>query len=155
MNKTLLFEKLKDEIEKNLQLALDAAKNTYDIATHPDSKAENKYDTRGLEASYLAGAQAKRVQDLRETLGLVTNAKVKAFTNESTVALTALVEMSVGNKTSWVLLLSKGGGQSVLFEGKQIQVITPDSPLGEGLLGRKVGDEIDINHKIFEIKSVL
>lgn len=154
MDKKLLFEKLKQEVEKNLQLALEAAKNTYDIATHPDSKAENKYDTRGLEASYLAGAQAKRVQDLRETLGLITNIKIKDFTNDSKIALTAIVEMSVGNRTNWVLLLTKGGGQSVTFEGRQIQVVTPDSPLGDSLIGREVGDEIDINQKIFEIISI-
>ena len=33
---------------------------------------------------------------------------------------------------------------SLTFEGKLIQVITPQSPLGEALLGRQVGDQIDI-----------
>ena len=154
MDKKLLFEKLKEAIEKNLQLALEAAKNTYDVATGPDSKAENKYDTRGLEASYLAGAQAQRVQDLRETLGLISNIKIKTFSRDSKIALTAVVEMSVGNRISCVLLLSKGGGQSVSFNGKQIQVVTPESPLGESLVGRSVGDELEINQKIFEIISV-
>ncbi|MCC2679989.1 MAG: hypothetical protein K0R29_2565, partial [Pseudobdellovibrio sp.] len=51
MKKALLFQALTAELTKNLELALTAAQATYDIATHEDNKAENKYDTRGLEAS--------------------------------------------------------------------------------------------------------
>lgn len=155
MEKKLLFEKLKDELEKNLQLALNAAQNTYDIATHEENKAENKYDTRGLEASYLAGAQAERVRDLRETLGIISTIPVKSFDSESRIALTALVLLSSEEKDLWLLLLPKGGGQSFSFKGNRIQVITPESPLGSILIGKQVEDEIQIKDMIYEIKRLI
>ena len=37
-----------------------------EAATNEESKAENKYDTRGLEASYMAQAQSLRVSELKK-----------------------------------------------------------------------------------------
>ena len=154
MNKKQIFEKLKLELQKNLETALTAAQNTYDIATHEDNKAENKYDTRGLEASYLAGAQAERVRDLRETLGHILNTQLKFFSSTDKIALTALVQILANKKNIWVLLLPKGGGQSFMFEDKLIQVITPESPLGKGLVGKQIGETLQINNKNFEIEKI-
>lgn len=154
MDKALLFKKLIGEIEKNLHLALNAAQNTYDIATHEENKAENKYDTRGLEASYLAGAQAERVRDLRETLTMVSTLAIKHFDSATKIALTALVQISSEEKDLWVLLLPKGGGQSFTFDKKQIQVITPESPLGRNLIGKQVEDEVQVKDKFYQVTQV-
>lgn len=151
MNKSKLFLELKNELKKNLELAVLAAQNTYDIATHEENKAENKYDTRGLEASYLAGAQAQRVLDLKDTYQIVSGFKVSEFTNKSKIALSALVELEADSKKLWLLLLPKGGGHNFFFENKKIQVITPESPLGALLIGRDIGDEFDFNGKTYEI----
>lgn len=154
MDKKKIFEILRAEIKKNLELAQQAAQNTYEAATHEDAKAENKYDTRGLEASYLAGAQAERVNDLRETLNIVSSIPIKDFSNQDKIALTALVELSSQDKESLVLLLPRGGGQGISFEGRTIQVITPASPLGKAILGRESGDVVEVNYKPFEIIEV-
>jgi len=142
MDKKKLIQFLAQQTALELAAITQAAKNTYDIATHEDNKAENKYDTRGLEASYLAGAQAKRVADMKEVLGIFENLPIKNFTEEDPIAPTALVEVLLQNKTSFVLLMPKGGGQTVTFDKHPVQVITPESPLGKNLIGRYVGDII-------------
>lgn len=144
INKKNLISKLIELTKVNLQVAFEAAQNTYDIATHEENKAENKYDTRGLEASYLAGAQAERVADIKATLASYENLNIKNFTSENKIALTALVEIISHDKSSLILLMPKGGGQTFEFDGHQIQVITPESPLGKNLIGKEVGDEIEI-----------
>ena len=127
-------------ILQELDAITTAAKNTYDIATHEDNKAENKYDTRGLEASYLAGAKAQRVGEMKDVLLIFETVKMRAFTEADPIATTALVEVLLNDKTSFVLIMPKGGGQSTTYEGQTIQVITPESPLGHTLIGRSVGD---------------
>ena len=154
MNKTLIFKNLTEELTKNLQSALQAAQNTYDIATHEDNKAENKYDTRGLEASYLAGAQAERVRDLKDTLSLITTLKIKNFSEQEKIAHTALIQVEFNQRTSWLLMLPKGGGQSFSYEEATIKVITPESPLGQLLLGKFAGDVVVLNNKEYEISAV-
>ena len=145
MNKNALIRKLIEITKSNLQVAYDAAQSTYDIATNEESKAENKYDTRGLEASYLAGAQAERVADIKATLASYENLNIRTFTEDSKIALTALVEICSNGKNSLVLLMPKGGGQNIEFENQQIQVITPASPLGKNLIGKEIGDVIQIS----------
>lgn len=158
VNKKALIEHITRQISDELAAITQAAKNTYDVATHEDNKPENKYDTRGLEASYLAGAQAKRVADMKEVLAIFENLPIKSFTGSSLISATALVEVSLNNKVSFVLVMPKGGGQSAQFEGRLIQVITVDSPLGKALIGRRTGDLIEIEtgsaRREYEILSI-
>ena len=65
---------------------------------------------------------------------------------------TALVELESDNKKSFVFLMSKGGGMQLVIDSIAIQIITPHSPLGEALLGLKVGDTavVEIAKKILE-----
>ena len=64
VDKGKLVEALVAQLQKDLEVLNQAAVATYQGAIHADSRAEDQYDTRGLEASYLAGAQAKRVAEL-------------------------------------------------------------------------------------------
>ncbi len=158
MNKKKLILQITRQIAKELVAITQAAKNTYDIATHEDNKAENKYDTRGLEASYLAGAQAQRVNEMKDVLAIFENLPIKEFTDADPIANTALVEVSLKQKLSFVLVMPKGGGQSVVFEGQSVQVITSESPLGRALLNRRAGEvvEIEAGHtkREYEILSI-
>lgn len=142
------------EIKKNLDLATAAAQNTYDIATHEDSKAENKYDTRGLEASYLAGAQAERVRDLREVLAIVTGYCNRPKPASEKAEFGSLVQLQVGEKIIWVILLPKGGGQSVVVDQQSVQVVTNESPLGKQLFSKNVGFDFLLNSKNYEIAEI-
>lgn len=147
-----------DQLEKDKAAAMEAAKATYEAATHEESKPENQYDTRGLEASYLAGAQEKRVFDIEELLSICKHLSLKSFSENDPISSTALVEIELHGKKSFVFLMPKGGGQILNFEGHSVQVITPASPLGEALLGLRVGDsalvEMGSNTKEYEIVSI-
>ena len=158
MDKTKLIQILKEQIKKDLLAAVTAAQNTYDIATHEENKAENKYDTRGLEASYLAGAQAQRAQDIKMALASFENVEIRNFSNSNRVALTALVQVEQQEKIIFLLLMPKGGGMTVIFEGVSVQVITPESPLGKNLIGKEVGEMVRISsgekHRDYEILNL-
>lgn len=155
INKSDLFKKLKAEIDKQLQLAVDAVQVTLDVATHEENKPENKYDTRGLEASYLARAQSERVLDLKAVKVVVDSIKARDFSEGQPIAISALVQLETNGKNLWVLLLPKGGGQSFDYQGLSIKVITPDSPLGAQLVGKTVDDFIEIKSAEYYIVQVV
>lgn len=152
MNKQKLVEAICEKLEKDLSVLKDAARATYDAATNEESKPENEYDTRALEASYLAGAQAKRVGEIEELLFTFKNLEIKNFKSTDAILSTALVEVEFEEKRSFVFLMSKGGGVQLNFESLEVQIITPYSPLGEALLGLKVGDVaiVDSTKKVLE-----
>jgi transcription elongation GreA/GreB family factor len=144
MDKRELLKKFAGLIAADLATLTQAALAAHEAATHAESKAEDQYDTRGLEASYLAGAQSKRALELEEMLALYQHVDIKAFTKDTPIAATALVQLESEGKASFYFLMPKGGGLSVSSEGKTVQVVTPQSPLGEAILGRHVGDEIEV-----------
>lgn len=158
MNKERLVEAMRAQLEKDLESLKAAALATYEAATHEESKPENEYDTRGLEASYLAGAQAKRAGEIEEFLSLLKFVELKSFASNDPIGPTALVEVELGDKKSYVFLMAKGGGFNIRHEGQTIQVLTPNSPLGEALVGLREGDvaSIEVGDQVreYEILSV-
>lgn len=158
MDKKKLIAHILDKLENELLILKEAERATREAATHEESKPENQYDTRALEASYLAGAQSKRITDTEETIVIFKHVKAKNFREQEPISATALVEAELNGKKSHFFVMSKGGGLTVTFEGTKIQVITPGSPLGGALLGLKVGDsallEKDAQVLEYEILSI-
>lgn len=139
-------------LERDLAALRAAALETYAAATGDESKPENKYDTRALEASYLAGAQAKRVLDVEASLKIYKFLEIKPFTPTSRIESTAIVELDLDGKQLRVFVVPARGSLSLTCEGVAIQVITPQSPLGEALLGLKVGDVAKVDKGIRQIE---
>jgi hypothetical protein len=140
VDKKALVEKIIERLELERLSLAQAARNTYEAATHEESHAEDQYDTRGLEASYLAGAQAKRVADLEQFILMLRFLDITTFGEETPISATALVELDQDGKITWCFLLPSGGGMTIDFNGTPIQIVTPKSPLGEALITRKAGD---------------
>lgn len=158
MDKKKLIQTICSKLEKDLETAIQAARVALDEATHEENKPENEYDTRGLEASYLAGAQAERAAQIEEQILLFKHLPVKDFKEDEPIDSTALVEVALNGRKSYVFVIAKGGGLILDFDGKAIQVVTPSSPLGEALLGLKSGDlatvEVGAKTREYEILSV-
>lgn len=85
MDKKKLVAAICTQLELDLETQKAAALATYEAATGEESKAENEYDTRGLEASYLAGAQAKRVGEIEELLTIYKFVELKKFTAKDVI----------------------------------------------------------------------
>ncbi len=160
MNKKELIHQFILLIEETLSLAIESQKNTVDYVIDEDNKPENQYDTRGLEASYLARGQAERVAELKECLNDFKNAVVRNYTEDTPLGPTALVEvMSLNSEeTKTFFFMPKGGGLTLNYVERQIQVVTASSPIGQALVGQKVGEIIryrarDRDHE-YEIQAV-
>ena len=140
IDKAALVQKIQTELQETFEKLKSAALATYEDATHEESKPENEYDTRGLEASYLAGAQGKRLAEVEEVFAMYKFLKLREFTADDPIQLSALIEVSHNGKTLHIFLVPKGGGMTVQFEGLNIQIVASGSPLGESLLGLYVDD---------------
>lgn len=158
LNKSEIIKKFIEAIESELKTLKTAAKNTADYATDSENKPENKYDTRGLEASYLAGAQAQRVAEMQDVLLCFRSQNIKIFHDGAVISISALVEVFSSEKTQFLLIMPLGGGQTIQFQSAMIQVVTPASPLGKALIGQFVGETITIlaggQKREYEIASI-
>ena len=144
MDKELVFKAVVAETQERLRVVTNSARQAHEAATHPDSKPENKYDTRGVEASYLAGAQSKRIFELQHLLDLYRSLKLQYFSEYRAIGVTALVTLQREDRSLRLFILPKGGGETVTVEGVEISTVTPESPLGKSLIDAAVGDEIKV-----------
>lgn len=133
------------ELRGRLERLSKAAMDAHAAATDPGSKAESKYDTRSLEESYLATGQAKHVKELAGTLRVFENLRLRDFNADEEIDAGALVETQLAgnNEKAFFLLAPASGGLEVMHAGKEITLLSPDSPLYEKLLGKRVGDSLD------------
>lgn len=145
MNKQLIVHEIIEALDRELQLYLKAAQAAHAEATHEQSKAENKYDTRGLEASYLARGQSRQAAEIRNSIKLFQSVSTTNLPAGSPIDIGALVELKEKGKTSQFYFMGPAGGGTEVTHGKEeIIVITPQSPLGEQLLGRKAGQKVQL-----------
>src|SRR4051812_41424175 len=139
--KQALVRKIIETLLSELERFAKAARASHAEATDPQSKAEHKYDTRGLEAAYLAGGQARKVAELEETIAQFKKLKLIEFTPESPIDYGALVQIEMRGATSWYFVAPKAGGLEIVQDNEEITVIPPQSPLGEQLFEKKQGDK--------------
>ena len=141
MNKRAIIQKIIARLTEELEVYFRAAQFSRAEATHESSKAENKYDTRGLEASYLARGQSKQAAELEAAIAEFEKLTAKKFAPDDAIAVGALVELEHGGENSIYFVGPRAGGTEILHDRKEILVITSQSPLGEQLLGKKSGDQ--------------
>lgn len=138
--KAILLEQIRSELRAKLLRLKQAAEDAHAAATDAGSKAESKYDTRNLEASYLASGQAKQVEELAESLRMFESFDVMLGNGSGAIVMGSLVETSGG---AWFLLAPCAGGLEIVCEGREVTVLTPPSPLYQKLLGKRHGDAIE------------
>ena len=145
MNKIDVHRLLLEKLEVDLDVLQRAAQTAYEAATHEENVAENKYDTLGLEASYLAAGQAKRVEEIKQSLALCQNMALRAYDDQRGIEIGALLGLDDENgRQQWLFLAPDAAGLKVDVVGQPVTVITPRSPLGKSLLGKFEGDEVEI-----------
>lgn len=126
MHKPTVHQLILDKLRIDLDVAERAAQTAYETATHEENIAENKYDTLGLEASYLAAGQAKRVEEIRHSLTLCQNLTLRPYDDQRGIEVGALLGLEdEKGREQWLFLAPDAAGLKVDLVGQMITVITP------------------------------
>lgn len=142
VDKAALKAELLALLEAQLATARVAHASAIEGATHTEARAENDKDTRGLEQSYLARGQAQRVAELEAAVGTITALALRAFGAGDPVSLGALVTVEDEDGGRQQLFIAPHGGGSIV--GREIQVVTPMSPLGRAVVGKRLDDDFEL-----------
>lgn len=149
-----LHQLIRLELNKALTSAIAAAKRAHETATDSESIAKSKYETFGLEASYLAHGQSMRVAqcqaDIREFEAMFTRVNSNSIieskgTKEPKVELGRLVLLMDENGKNQYLFVGPGaGGLKIALDHHSIMVVTLESPLGLAMANKRQGDEFSL-----------
>jgi transcription elongation GreA/GreB family factor len=138
MIKTELLHLVRERLRGELDRLRTANKQASSGAVDEESRAESKWDTQGLEASYLARGYARQYEELVAQLELLSDFAPESREGKG-VGLGALVECEMNGFTNWFFLMPCCGGVEVDHEGIEYTMITPESPIGAALSGKMKG----------------
>ncbi|KAF1305374.1 transcription elongation factor GreAB [Pseudomonas sp. SG-MS2] len=155
MNKVALLTRIVEALETDMEVLRRAAQTAYETATAEENIAENKYDTLGLEASYLATGQARRTAEIRQALLIYQQLVLRDYDPARGIQIGSLVilEDEAGAQRQ-VFLGPEAAGLKIGEADALVTVITPRSPLGQQLIGKKVDDEVSLGAQLFFIIEV-
>jgi transcription elongation GreA/GreB family factor len=145
IKKSELLARIIEALHNNLTVLDKAARAAHAEATHESSKAENKYDTRGLEAAYLAGGQARQAREIDESIKVYRALQLKEFDATDPIDLSAMVEVETERTIGTYFIGPRSGGLEIEYKGAEITVITPQSPIGQQLMGKNAGQRWTAN----------
>ncbi len=167
MKKNDLMSQIISKLESVHQDAIDAARMAHQTATDKENIAENKYDTLGLEASYLAQGQAKRVAECEQNIAAFKDLLPLDNSEPFVICIGSLVvlqqednrhETKHPSGQQYFFIGPTAGGLKVNYLDKEIIIITPTSPVGINLLGKHIQEQFELQRgsqtKIYTISQI-
>ncbi|WP_250657209.1 GreA/GreB family elongation factor [Alkalimarinus coralli] len=166
IDKEVIRKLILQQLKADYKNAISSACAAHEAATNEESKAENKYDTRGLEASYLAEGQSRRAAELEQDITAYENLVLVSLSQDSKIRLTATVVLEDEDENQRTVFIGPtSGGMKIVLEdnahseGERMPgdrmscnrisggciVVTPKAPLGSALIGKRVGDDIALD----------
>ena len=159
MDKLWLQQQVLDRLADDLQQTEQAARVAHETATHEENIAENKYDTLGLEAAYLASGQARRAEAIRQAMANWRQFRPRPYDASHGIQLGALVCLVDADDQRQHIFLGPDGGSMKLTCGSDVvQVISSAAPLARAMLGKGEGDEVAVpvgrGRQVYEVLQV-
>lgn len=153
--KLFFIEQLVDQLRQSVSVARRAEADAREAAATLSTESEKKEDGRAaIEFGGMAAGQAARGRKIQEELEALTafgSGGVPDYNRRTPVGLGAMIDVASedddhGRRERTFLLLPVGAGTELTGPGGDgfLSVITPASPVGRALLGKKVGDTVDV-----------
>jgi len=147
MDKRLLVEQLAARIHESLAVARKAEQAAEAEAREGATPAEKREDARvALENQSLARGQAARADSARVALTALAAFRPRPLSAQSAIGLGAVVEVEDGEEGHTFFLAPVGAGIELSAPGGDgfLSVVTPASPIGKAVLGRRTGDTVEV-----------
>jgi transcription elongation GreA/GreB family factor len=154
LDKLNLLAQLSERLQRSDQLAHRAEAEAREAARSLATESEKREDGRAaIEYGSLAtgqAARARRVQEEIAALQGLCEAGLPRYERRAPVGLGAIVDVSTEDDDGYAertfFVLPVGAGTELTGPGGDgfLSVITPASPVGRALLGRRAGDTVEV-----------
>ena len=159
-HKARVYDALIDALKRRIAQTQQVIQHAQGAATDAEAKAENKYDTRGLEMSFVAAGQTDRVAQLRQVLSAfhfwTPPGELEEVRPGALVLLVAAEpsEQGAAEDERWLYVSPYGDATRLEVDGHQVQVITLKAPVGRALVGKQAGDEVQAMGRGWVVEQV-
>jgi transcription elongation GreA/GreB family factor len=147
MDKQFLVEQLSEHLRQSASVAKKASQAAAEIARDGATPAEKREDARvALEFSGLAKGQTARAARVAAEISTLEVFRPAKLAPKGPIALGAIVEVEDGEMGRTFFLAPVGAGVELTGPGGDgfLSVVTPISPIGKAVLGKRVGDTVEV-----------
>lgn len=149
MDKHELVEQIRKQLQKSARVALNAGEDAANEARFGATADEKRHDARvAIEYGQLAKAQARRAREAHDALAKLEAFRPKPLSSRATIELGAIVEVEDEDTGEGLTLFLApvGAGFTLIGPGGDghLSVVTPASPMGKAVMGRRTGDVVDL-----------
>lgn len=147
MDKAFLVEQLSGHLRETARTAKLAMVAANTEAREGATPAERREDSRvAQENSGLARGHRARLERANSELAALEKFRPGRFPAKAPIGVGALVEVEDGAEGRTLFLAPAGAGIELTGPGGDgfLSVVTPSSPIGRAVLGRRVGDTIEV-----------
>jgi transcription elongation GreA/GreB family factor len=149
LRKKDIFQHILNMASKMLETAIAGREEAQNDANSLTEPKETRYDTSREGAQALAAGFARQVAELEAGMLLLERAihdpKMMASPHEA-VGLASVVELednATGRIASFVIAPALGG-EKITLQQQTFTIITPNSPVCRKLIGKEVGDTVEL-----------
>ncbi|EPJ48476.1 MAG: hypothetical protein OFPI_29350 [Osedax symbiont Rs2] len=134
-----------------MQTTEQAASSAHSQATHSECVAQSRYDTLGLEQAYLAHGQSVRALELSGDIQRIKQLQLQLRSETAEkpgkqIKIASVVELKSSAKADanceLFFILPISGGALINHHDLAVRLISVNSPLGSGLLGKYHDDQV-------------
>lgn len=149
MDKQRLVAQLRDHLLGVARVARSARDAALIETREGATPAEKREDSRtAIEQGSIARAQDRRLREAEAAVEALASFAPPRWNERAPIAVGALVEVEDEDTQEGRTIFLAPVGAGVTLEGPGgdglFSVITPSSPLGRALVGRRVGDSVDL-----------
>ena len=152
-----LIHQLKSRLRQDASIAVRAGNAAKDAAQNSVTAMEKRQDSRAMiEQGNMAYAQSKRARLALEYLQALESFDERGFTTyhmRSKVGLGAVVDVQCETEDGYIgrtfVMLPVGAGEELTGPDGDgiITVLTPQSPVGKAMFGKRVGEVAEVTIK--------
>jgi transcription elongation GreA/GreB family factor len=151
MDKQFMIDQLAARIRDSAQVAMREREAAAEEARDGATADEKRVDARvAVEFSNLARAQDRRATQALDDLAVIEAFRLPTVSAaKPRVAMGTIIEVEDGDEGRTIFLAPVGAGIELTMPDGDgfVTVVTPMSPLGKAILGRFVGDTVEIEVK--------
>lgn len=147
MDKRLLVEQLTEQLRESAHVARKAGEVAAEDARAGATPAEKREDARvAIESAGLARGQKERAARTAAEMSVLETFRPRPLAARAPISIGAIVEVEDGSQGRTFFLAPVGAGVELTGPGGDgyLSVVTPASPIGKAVMGRHLGDTIEV-----------
>ena len=142
MDRKIIVEMFIKTLEKNIASSNEGLKIQEEYLADQPGPMQSRYDSALVEGQWQMSEMKKKHDEMLRALSTIK--EVIEVQNENIGNGSIIILNQNGSHNGYFLLDAKGtAGASVMLDGIKYTAITPQSPLGKALKGKKSGDLVE------------